>query len=138
MIVVLDTNILVSGLTRQGGIPSQILDLAAQGRFSLSISNSILTELSGVLTAKFGWTQYQVAEIISDFRIAATIIHPPRAAIGVSGHASDDLILDCVAAANADFLVTGDRRHLLPLHTYANARIVTAAEFLEELERAGS
>ena len=50
----------------------------------------------------------------------------------------DDLILDCVAAANADFLVTGDRRHLLPLHTYANARIVTATEFLEELERADS
>ncbi len=88
------------------------------------------------MARRFHWTLDQISGSISKLLSVATLINPPPVATGVTGHVPDDLILDCVAAANADFLVTGDRQHLLPLRTYANARIVNAAEFLEELERA--
>ena len=35
--------------------------------------------------------------------------------------------------ASADYLITGDRRHLLPLGEHGSARIVNAAGFLSEL-----
>ena len=138
MRVVLDTNILVSGLIKVLNNPSLILDAATQGRFSLYLSNSILTEFAGVMPRKFGWDSARTARAVLRLSTIAAIVDPPSVASGVSGHALDDRILDCVAAAEADFLVTGDRRHLLPLRTFGNARIVTAAEFLEELEASDS
>ena len=50
------------------------------------------------------------------------------------GHA-DNRVLECVAAANADYLVTGDRRHLLPIGEYRGARIVNAPRFLSMLNQ---
>ena len=49
-----------------------------------------------------------------------------------SGHA-DNRILDCAAEASADYLVTGDRRHLLPLEEHQGARILNAPRFLSFL-----
>lgn len=42
----------------------------------------------------------------------------------------DRHVLECAIEANAHFLVTGDRKHLLPLREYQGIRIVTPAEFL--------
>ena len=133
--VLLDTNILVSGLMYRGNERS-VLDHARNGSYDLVLSPHILRELASVMQRRFRWTVADVAENDDDLRAIAIVINPPPVATGITGHVPDDLILDCVAAANADFLVTGDRQHLLPIRKYANARIVTAAEFLEELERA--
>ena len=138
MRVVLDANIIVSGLITEHGNQAHILDLAAEGRFSLFLSNFILEEVAGVMPRKFGWDLQRVARTFSVLTDTATILDPPNSGHTLTGHPPDDRILDCVAAAEADFLVTGDRRHLLPLRTFGNARIVTAAEFLEELEASDS
>ena len=45
----------------------------------------------------------------------------------------DNRILECALAARAEFLVTGDKEHLLPLGSYRDTRIVTPAQFLEIL-----
>ena len=42
----------------------------------------------------------------------------------------DDKVLECAAAAAATHIVTGDRRHLLPLGSFQGISIVTAADFL--------
>ena len=86
----------------------------------------------------FGWDADRVSQTALGIVSVSTLIDPPRLTESLTGHPPDDRILDCVAAAEADFLVTGDRRHLLPLRTFGNARIVTAAEFLEELEAQGA
>jgi uncharacterized protein len=41
----------------------------------------------------------------------------------------DDRILECVAAARSDYLVTGDK-HLLKTGSYRGTQIVNATEFL--------
>ena len=48
------------------------------------------------------------------------------------GHA-DNRELECAVAANADYLITGDRRHLLPIGQHQGARIVNAPRFLSLL-----
>ena len=55
----------------------------------------------------------------------------------VEGGHADNRILACVVEARADYLVTGDRRHLLPIGEYGGARIVRAPAFLSALDEAG-
>jgi hypothetical protein len=51
-----------------------------------------------------------------------------RAALAVLG--SRDRVLECAVAANAAYIVSGDRRHLLPLGAFRGIAIVSAADFL--------
>jgi predicted nucleic acid-binding protein len=52
----------------------------------------------------------------------------------VAGDPKDDPIIATAVVAKADYLVTGDRAHLLPIREYQGIRIVSPREFLEVLE----
>ena len=132
MRVVLDTNVIVSGLNFPGN-ERMVLELALRGRFELFLSWFILGEVSGVLTRKFGWDQERAVRAISVIQNAATIVEPPRLDEVIKGGHADNRVLECAVTANADYLVTGDRRHLLPIGEHQGARIVNAPRFLSEL-----
>ena len=132
MRVVLDTNVIVSGLNFPGN-ERMVLELALRGRFVLFLSWFILGEVSGVLSRKFAWDQERAIRAIGTLQNAATIVEPPRLEEIIEGGHADSRVLECVAAAKADYLVTGDRRHLLPIGEYQGARIVNAPRFLSAL-----
>lgn len=48
----------------------------------------------------------------------------------VKNDPSDNKILECAITAEADYIVTGDKNHLLPLKRYKNTKIVSPSEFL--------
>jgi predicted nucleic acid-binding protein len=52
----------------------------------------------------------------------------------VAGDPKDDPIIATALVAKADYLVTGDRAHLLPIREYQSIRIVSPREFLKTLE----
>ena len=52
----------------------------------------------------------------------------------IEGDHADNRILECAVEAFTDYLVTGDRRHLLPLGEHQGARILNAPRFLSALE----
>lgn len=54
-------------------------------------------------------------------------------AISITGDRSDDVILACAVKADADILVTGDRKHLLPLGEHRGVRLLTPQALLAEL-----
>ena len=64
---------------------------------------------------------------------AATIIEPQRLPEVIEGDHADNRVLECAAAASADYLVTGDRLHLLPLDEYDGVRILSAPRLLSTL-----
>ena len=133
MRVVLDTNVIVSGLNFPGN-ERLVLELALRGRFELCLSPFILEEVDGVLTRKFGWSEERSYQAIRTLRDAATIIEPRQRPPVISGHPADNRILECAVEAAADYLVTGDRRHLLPLKERLGVRILNAPLFLSALE----
>ena len=45
-----------------------------------------------------------------------------------------DTNIECAVAAQADYLVTGDKGHLLTLQQVAGVRIVVASDFLRRLD----
>ena len=132
MRVVLDTNAIVSGLNFPGN-ERLVIELALRGRFELYLSPFILGEAAGVLGRKFDWTEERSDQALRTLGDAATVIEPRRLPEKIeSGHA-DNRILECAVEANADYLVTGDRRHLLPIGEYQGARILNAPRFLSSL-----
>ena len=132
MRVVLDTNVIVSALNFPGN-ERLALELALRGRFGFYLSFFILEEVAGVLTRKFGWEEERTAQVIRVIENAATLLDPPRLPEVIEDGHSDNHILECAVAAEADYLVTGDRRHLLPLGEHRSTKIVNAPRFLSEL-----
>ncbi len=133
MKVVLDTNVIESGLNFPGN-ERIVLELALRGRFELCLSPFILEEVAGVLWSKFGWERQRVSQAVTALRDAATIIEPPLLPEVIEGNHPDNRILECVVAAPADYLVTGDRRHLIPLVEHQGTKILNAPRFLIALE----
>ena len=132
MRVVLDTNVIVSGLKFPGN-ERLILELAPRRRFQLCLSPFILDEVAGVLGRKFDWTDERSSQALRALEDAATIVEPGRRLELIEGGHADNRILECAVAASADHLVTGDRRHLLPLEHHQGATILNAPRFLSVL-----
>ena len=63
MIIVCDTNVLISALLFPGGPPDEILKLVRDGYVKLAISKEICVELEGVLREKFELPEKDVKEI---------------------------------------------------------------------------
>ena len=111
-----------------------VLELARKGRFELYLSTFILYETAGVLTRKFGWSEERSTQALHILQGAAVVVEPQRILSVIENHHADNQILACALEASADYLITGDRRHLLPLETYRNVRIINAPQFLSLLE----
>ena len=135
MRVVLDTNVIVSGLNFPGN-ERLVLELALRGRFVLWLSPFILEEVAGVLVGKFDWAEERSSQALRALGDAATVIEPPRLPEVIEGGHADNRILECAVEASADYLVTGDRRHLLPLGEHQHVRIFNAPQFLSMLAQA--
>ncbi|MYC93984.1 MAG: putative toxin-antitoxin system toxin component, PIN family [Caldilineaceae bacterium SB0661_bin_32] len=123
MRVVLDTNVIISGLNFRGN-ERLVLELARRGRFELYLSLFILQEAAGVLTRKFGWSEERSTQVLRMLQSTAVVVEPQRILSVIEKNQADNQILACALEASADYLITGDRRHLLPLETYRNVQII--------------
>jgi predicted nucleic acid-binding protein len=83
------------------------------------------------LRDKFRFTQRETDERMRVIRGMATVVEPTERIGVVAAKDDDNRILECAVAARADYLVTGDKEHLLPLRSIGTTQIVTPAAFLE-------
>ncbi len=137
MRIVVDTNIWVSGLLWQGK-PWQVLKLAETGDIELCVAYAMLLELEEVLSYKRLQSRMQMLEQ-TPFQLAAYALSistvydiSVRGLPIVADDPDDDIFVVCAIEAGADYLVTGDK-HLLDLGSYQSVKIVTVAEFLEQI-----
>jgi putative PIN family toxin of toxin-antitoxin system len=131
--VVFDTNIYISALAIPGGNAEDAYVEAISGTFELFTSVAILTETAGVLQTKFDWAEDKVREAIQDISRTATVLRP-RPTLHILRDDPDNRILECAVAAQAEFVVSGDR-HLLALKHYGDTAIISLADFLTELRK---
>ena len=52
----------------------------------------------------------------------------------VTADPDDDMIIECALVGNATHIITGDRRHLLPLESYEGILIVKPTDFLAKFQ----
>jgi len=132
--LVLDTNVLISAL-HFGGRPRELLDLARQGQIELVLSPFILGETEKVLRDKLHWDDWMLTLTLSKVRHMATVVEPRHTITIIKAKDADNRILECAEAGGADFLITGDKKHILPLKEYQGIRILSPAEFLKSFVR---
>ena len=136
MRLVLDTNVLVSALFGTGSPPAQLLALWPRGRYQLLTADLQLEELRRV-------TRYpqirkrlrpaHAGELVNAlYELAERVEALP--AVTASPDPADKVLLAISEAGNADYLVSGDKRHLLTLKHHGKAQIVTVRTMLEILE----
>ena len=125
--IVLDTNVIISALIF-GGNPETVLQYIL-ARQSLAASPAIQREIARVLLNKFVWSQERVDRAFARLWENAHIVYPPESLSIIVQDASDNRILECAIAANAEAIVSGDR-DLLKLDEFQSIRILSPAEFL--------
>jgi putative PIN family toxin of toxin-antitoxin system len=132
--VVIDTNVLISALNF-GGKPAQILRLFIRGEIEVYISSFILNELKRILREKFEWEEDRIADVIRRIREKAIEVHPKRKVLLIKEKRDDNRILECALEGKARYIISGDKRHLLPLKKYRGIKILSPGEFLRVVDR---
>lgn len=134
--VVLDPNVLVSGLITPRGASARLLVALRHGAFEIVISPQLLGELETVLRRE-KFRSYvsigEAAEFVDLIRRIGTAVDDPAApASGLSGDPDDEYLISLARSARVNALVSGDP-HLLRLRSRIPVR--SPRELLEELER---
>ena len=111
-----------------------MLEEAIEERIELVLPDLVVDETVRVLREKLGLSEERCREVV----LLLTGLATDRPATDVpaepvTGDAADDVILACAVVSGADVLVTGDRRHLLPLAEYHGVRLLTPQALLAEL-----
>ncbi len=134
MKIVLDANVYVSGLLTQRGNANQILAYWQDNRFELLVSLEIITELSRVLRYPHlvkihKKSDAEIQRFIHLIQKHTTLVEPVEK-VAVSADESDNRYIECALDGGADYLVTGDKKHLLPIGVYRGIKIVSPVVFL--------
>jgi len=130
--VVIDTNVFVSGVTFKGK-PREVLDLIWRGDIEVSISSFILKELEETLKKDFGWDRNQITHTIEKIKAKTILIQPKNKVSVIKEKDDDNRILECAIEGKVQYLISGDRKHLLPLKEYQGTKILSPSEFLKLL-----
>ncbi len=128
--VVLDTNVLVSGLAYPASIPGRILAVWRRGGLDLVLSRYILDELIRVLPRlpRVSLNAGELRDLADTFMLMADIVEPSTERDATLRDEADQPVLGTLRAANANYLVTGDKDLLALAGKYP---IITPAEFWE-------
>lgn len=137
MRIVLDTSVLVSALLFSSkGNPALIYQKAKQREFEVFLSPFILQELERILIEKFRVPLRAASGQITRLRRMVSIVEVTGKLAFIKEKSSDNLILETALNAHADYLVTSDKAHILPLKYVNSTKIVFPAQFLKEYEGA--
>ena len=132
--VVLDTNVLLSGISYPASIPGKIMAAWRHGSMEVVLSNFILEELRRVLPrlqSRHGLNKSEINDLVDSLSLLAETVEPeaglPEAALR---DADDQPVLGTLLAARsasgASYLVTGDKDLLALADRYP---IITPARF---------
>jgi len=132
MLVVLDTNVLVSGLLNEAGKPGKIIDLALENRFQVAYDDRILGEYEDVLARpELRIRPARARAVIAHIELTGQQIDAAPLSPDDFADPGDLPFAEVFLTANADALVTGNLRHFAPLVEKGLA-VFSPAGFLEK------
>ncbi|HEX4577523.1 MAG TPA: putative toxin-antitoxin system toxin component, PIN family [Edaphobacter sp.] len=137
MLVVLDSNVLLSALISPYGAPHRIYKAWREPSFKLATCREQIEELRRASRyPKFReiLQPHQVGLMLNNLRDGEVFDRVPAKHKAKDSH--DSYLLDLAEFASANYLVTGDKRAgMLELKRVGTARIVTAMGFVKTLQK---
>jgi putative PIN family toxin of toxin-antitoxin system len=138
--VVIDTNLVISGIISANSAPSKLFTSWTQDNFHWILTEETFNEIKEVLSREKIKTKYHIDEtetqsFLDNLAISVKFIAPvPKDALPIHCRdPKDDIILACAIAGSCDYLITGDE-DLLVLNgkkELGKLQIIKAAEFLQ-------
>jgi putative PIN family toxin of toxin-antitoxin system len=134
--VVLDTNVIVSGIISPHGPSRQILEAWHQQRFELLVSEALVLEISRVLRYPRLQKIYRLSEadievvlasLLNDAYLLEDLYEVQR-----SRDPDDNILLACALEGKAAYVVSGDS-DLLEIKYYHGTQIVSPRQLLDIL-----
>lgn len=132
MKLVLDTNVIVSAILF-GGNPERILLEIARRPHVFLVSPFLLDELANILARKAHWTSFQIQETLRGLRQIYTLVTPMITVKKIRKDITDNRILELAVSGKADYIISGDKKHLLPLKRFRGIPILSPADFLKHV-----
>lgn len=130
--VVLDTNVLISAIIRNGK-PRQLLRKSIEeNKYILVTSNDILNEMVGVLRRpKFQMSKEEISKILFAL-VSSSDVKVVKSRFKVVKDPDDDMIVNTAYDGETDYIVSGDG-DLLRVKEFKNIKIITVKEMLKLL-----
>jgi len=147
--VILDTNVLLSGLINPGGVPGRIVQRWRDGGLELVLSERQLEEIEEVLaypkiSRRLAWGAEEIERFVLLLRLKSEIVYLPGAPGCIPGSvpgsvpdvfaalrdSADAHLLSALELSGAEVLVSGDN-HLLELRS--RFPILSPVEFAARL-----
>jgi len=134
MRVVLDTNVLISGLLIPGGPPGKIVDLWTENKITVIVSQALIEEFFDVLLRpKFkraGTVIERQDLLICLLEMENSVFVFPKVHLHVvEEDPEDNHVLECALEGKVQYIISGDT-HLLALKEFQGISIVAPAEFI--------
>ena len=135
MRVVLDTNILISALITKGTPPDTLYRAWLRGEIELVTSVAQIAEFARVLARPRirRLVDADEANALVESIAARAVVLDILPEVDISPDPADNPILATAIAENADFVVSGDKKHVLSLGEVRGIPIVTARDALDRL-----
>ncbi|MBI2605673.1 MAG: putative toxin-antitoxin system toxin component, PIN family [Deltaproteobacteria bacterium] len=127
----IDANVLISAIAF-GGKPLEVLERALNREFHVVTGPNILSEVRRNLLGKLALNPRLVDAFLDDFTDVSSVLVPQGNIHSIS-HPGDNLVLELALIGGCDVIVTGDRKHLLPLSPFKGVIIEPPSKFLVRL-----
>ncbi len=116
------------------GAPFDCLAAWANGRCEAAVSAELLAEYHETIEElRLEYSDRQHVPWGAHVAESASLVFPTERARGATSDPGDEMILECAVAADAQVIVTGDKKHLLPLRRFRDIDIILPTEFLRRL-----
>ena len=128
--VVIDTNVFISAFVF-GGNALEIVRLFLKDDIEVYISPFIFEEITRILREKFLWEELKIEKLLQLIRPKVNEVYPKVRVSIIKSKDDDNRILECALESKANYIISGDKRHILPLKELEGIKIVSVSEFLE-------
>ena len=130
MMIVLDTNVIVSGILRPFSKAASILRLVTDGTVQLAYDLRLLSEYRDVLSRpKFNITKENVETFLTQVEQEGFLVSVKPLEIHLPDP-DDEPFLEVALAGRVEAMVTGNKRHF-PKKECEGVKMLSPAEFLE-------
>ncbi len=135
MRVVLDANVLLSGLIVPDSGPGRIIKAWREARFEVVVSEAMLDEIRRILSypkirKRLKWDDDEIEQFILLLRFQCVVMVPPSMTFDYLRDPADASVLAILIHSEAEALITGDNDLLVLADRYP---IISPAEFMRRV-----
>src|SRR5258706_1565126 len=135
--IVPDVNVLVSGTTISQYASSQTLQAWRRGEIEVATSEPILSDFIRVMQYPsvqryFPLSPEQQVRLVNELREAAVLV-AGTTEVQVSRDSDDDKLFTCAIEAEADYIVSMDKKDVLSVGEYQGIQTIHPTDFVRDI-----